>query len=131
MADLGLYEIFLEHARLEEALTYRRRYAELRNMEMAFEMPDPDFIGLYRLDKHLAQNLILELEPYISSKGSLIHRVKSKYDIIDSDMSLFHYYHNNYLNSCFGLISQSKFFFSNDPYFLGSNSLEFLRLWFL
>lgn len=71
MADLGLYENFLEHARLEEALMYRRRNGELRNLELAFEMPDSEFIGLYRLNKCLALNLIRELEPYLPSKGGL------------------------------------------------------------
>lgn len=71
MADLGLYENFLEHARLEEALMYRRRNAELRNMELAFEMPDSEFVGLYRLNKSLVLNLIDEIKPYLPGKEGL------------------------------------------------------------
>jgi hypothetical protein len=64
MADLGLYENLLEHARLEESLLYRRRNAELRNLELSFEMADSEFIGLYRFNKGLALNLIKQLEPH-------------------------------------------------------------------
>lgn len=68
MSDLGLYENFLEHARVAESLLYRRRSATLRNMELAFEMPDSEFIGLYRLSKSVCLELIGEVEPYLPSR---------------------------------------------------------------
>lgn len=72
MADLGLLENFLEHARVMEGILYRRRSVALRNMELAFEMPDPEFIGLYRLNKSVCRDLIQELEPYLpTTRGGI------------------------------------------------------------
>jgi hypothetical protein len=68
MADLGLYENFLEHARVTENLIYRRRSASLRKMELAFEIPDAEFVGLFRLNKGLCRDLIQELEPYLPAR---------------------------------------------------------------
>ncbi|KAL0830132.1 hypothetical protein ABMA28_003589 [Loxostege sticticalis] len=70
MADLGL-ENFLEHARVMEGILYHRRNVALRNMELAFEMPDPEFIGLYRLNKSVCRDLIHEL-PYLpTTRGGI------------------------------------------------------------
>ncbi|XP_028171560.1 putative nuclease HARBI1 [Ostrinia furnacalis] len=68
MADLGLYENFLEHARVTEAILHRRRSMALRNMEIAFEIPEPEFVGLFRLNKSVCLDLIQELEPYLPSR---------------------------------------------------------------
>lgn len=68
MADLGLYENFLEHARVTERILYRRQSLALRKMELAFEMPDSDFMGLYRLNKNVCSDLINELEPYLPTR---------------------------------------------------------------
>lgn len=68
MADIGLYENFIEHARVTQNLLNRRRSIELRNMELAFEMPDPEFIGLFRLNKSVCRDLIQELQPYLPSR---------------------------------------------------------------
>lgn len=68
MTDLGLYENFLEHARVTEQLLYRRRNATFRKMELSFEMPDSEFIRMYRLNKSVCRELIQELEPYLPAR---------------------------------------------------------------
>lgn len=68
MADLGLYENFLEHARVTECILNRRHSAFLREMEVAFQIPEPEFVGLFRLSKSVCRDLIQELEPYLPTR---------------------------------------------------------------
>ncbi|XP_041971331.1 putative nuclease HARBI1 [Aricia agestis] len=70
MADLGLYENFLEHARITESLLYRRQSTIFREMDIAFEIPEPEFVGLFRLNKSLCRDLIQELEPHMPGARS-------------------------------------------------------------
>lgn len=93
MADLGLYEIFLEHARITESLLYRRRSLALRNMELAFEMPDNEFIGLYRLSKSVCRDLINEMEPYLLSRRGGINII-SKVSELQQLICLHKSFHN-------------------------------------
>lgn len=75
MADLALYENFLEHARVTESILNRRRSVGFRKMELGFEIPDAEFVGLFRLNKGLCRDLIHELEPYLPSRRGGISAV--------------------------------------------------------
>lgn len=82
MADLGLYANFIAHAHAMESILYRRRSLALRNMELAFEMPDYEFVGLFRLNKSVCRDLIQELEPYLPTKRGGISTISKVSDII-------------------------------------------------
>ncbi|XP_049885031.1 putative nuclease HARBI1 [Pectinophora gossypiella] len=72
MADLGLYRMYLEHARVEERIRYQQQCRFMREQELAFEMPDSEFVKHFRLNKNVCFELTSEIEPYLAgSRGGI------------------------------------------------------------